>query len=179
MTSKILKSLTIISLYFCFISLAHGYILPVVNGQTDVIFINSFETDCTLSISPGESFIDSFAQLNDDDTLCLNDGTYQQAMDIPSNIKVKAIHDGKAEIDGGSTLGEQWTGGLLQMKGENSSVRGLRVHHAHNNADACNINGLNNTMQVMSCAHGGWHKHKKPVLLFIIAQILPLRTTSV
>jgi hypothetical protein len=118
---------------------------------------------CSLTISPGILFTDSFDQLSADDTLCLNDGIYVQAMDIPSNINVKAVNDGMVEIDGGDTRGEEWTGALVQMKGNNSSVRGLKVYHSSTNSDACSIAGSNNTMKAMSCSHGGSHKHKIPL----------------
>jgi hypothetical protein len=138
-------------------------------GGSDLIYRNSFEPpsneNCTLSIDPGTSFSIALADLTAGDVLCLNDGKYTQALDVPSGLTVQAVHDGMAEIDGGGTLGEQWTGGLVQMKGQNSHIRGLRVHHAHNNSDACYIDGSNNTMSVMSCAHGGWHKHKKPLTI--------------
>jgi len=138
-------------------------------GESDLIYFNSFEIptngNCTLTINPGTSFLTSLAGLVSGDTLCLNDGQYLQALDIPSGITVQAVHDGMVEIDGGGTLGEQWTGGLVQMKGEGSQVRGLRVHHSHNNSDACYVDGINNTMTVMSCSHGGWHKHKKPLTI--------------
>ncbi len=120
---------------------------------------------CTLTINPGDDFVNSFAQLSDGDTLCLSDGVYQQAMDIPSNMNVRAVNDGGAEIDGGSTLGEQWGGGLVQMKGNNSSVRGLRVHHAHTNAHTCFMGGTNNTIRAMSCSHAGSHKHMIPLFM--------------
>ena len=119
--------------------------------------------DCDLTISPGDSFVQAFSQIGAGDTLCLNSGKYQQLMDIPSNTHVKAVVDGGVEIDGGSSIGEDWSGGLVQMRGNNSSVRGLRVHHASINADACHIGGTNNTMRVMSCSHGGSHKHKIPL----------------
>ena len=119
--------------------------------------------DCSLTINPGESFTEAFGQMSPGDTLCLNDGKYQQAMDIPSDMNVRAVNDGMAEIDGGGELGEDWSGGLVQMKGNNSSVRGLRVHHASTNADACHIAGTNHSMKFMSCAHGGAHKHKIPL----------------
>ncbi len=118
---------------------------------------------CSFTISPGDSFSDAFSIMQNDDILCLNDGIYQQAMDIPSNIHVRAVNDGMAEIDGGGTLGEAWTGALLQMHGSNSSVRGLKVHHAGENSDTCHVSGQNNTMQFMSCSHGGFHKHKLPI----------------
>ncbi|WP_444996068.1 PKD domain-containing protein [Aliikangiella sp. IMCC44359] len=121
--------------------------------------------DCTLTINPGDLFTVAFEQLSANDTLCLNDGRYQQAMDIPSNINVRAVHDGMAELDGGGTLGLDWKGGLLTMKGENSSARGLRVHHASTYADACAIKGNNNTMRLMSCSHGGTYKHSIPVAI--------------
>ena len=121
------------------------------------------QTDCTLTINPGDSFNSAFGQMSAGDTLCLNDGQYQQAMDIPSNMNVRAVNDGMAEIDGMGSLGEDWSGGLVQMKGDNSSVRGLRVHHASTNADACHLAGTNHTMKFMSCAHGGSHKHKIPL----------------
>lgn len=118
---------------------------------------------CNVTISPGNSFEEVFANMNAGEILCLNDGKYQQAMDIPSNIHVRALNDGQAEIDGDSRLGEAWTGGLLQMHGSNSSARGIKVHHAGENSDACHVSGLNNSMQVMSCSHGGRHKHKLPL----------------
>ncbi len=120
-------------------------------------------TECTLIINPGTSFVDSFAQLSDGEILCLNDGLYLQHMNVPSNLHVRAVNDGMAEIDGESSLGEDWTGGLFQMQGTNSSARGLKVHHAGENADACNVAGNNNIMRVMSCSHGGQHKHKIPL----------------
>ncbi len=118
---------------------------------------------CTLTISPGDSFVNSFSNLNPGDTLCLNDGIYQQAMDIPSDIHVKAVNDGAAEIDGGGTLGVAWSGALLQLHGSNSSVKGLKVHHAGENSDTCSVKGNNNTFTAMSCSHGGFHKHKIPM----------------
>jgi hypothetical protein len=118
---------------------------------------------CTLTINPGDSFITAFGLLGAGDTLCLNDGTYQQAMDIPSGIHVRAVNDGMAELDGMSSLGLEWQGGILTMSGSGSSVRGLRVHHAGTNADACTIAGSNNIMRSMSCSHGGVHKHKIPL----------------
>ncbi len=137
--------------------------LTATDSITVTVQASASTEDCTLTISPGEIFADAFDQLSAGQTLCLNDGKYVQAMDIPSNIYVRAVNDGMAEIDGQSTLGETWTGGLVQMKGSNSSVRGLRVHHAGENSDACNIAGTNNTMRVMSCSHGGDHKHKIPL----------------
>lgn len=119
--------------------------------------------DCTLTISPGTLFTSAFAQLSPGQTLCLNDGIYVQAMDIPSDINVRAVNDGMAEIDGGNTRGEEWSGGLMQMKGSNSSVRGLKVYDSSTNSDTCHIAGSNNTMKVMSCSHGGSHKHKIPM----------------
>ncbi|MBV1861065.1 MAG: hypothetical protein KUG77_21790 [Nannocystaceae bacterium] len=118
---------------------------------------------CTLMISPGMSFADAFGELSPGEVLCLADGAYSEAMDIPSDITVRAVHDGMAEIDGGGVLGEEWTGGIVQMHGSNSVVRGLKVHHAGVNADACSIDGTNNTMRVMSCSHGGTHMHKIPL----------------
>ena len=120
---------------------------------------------CTSTINPGQSFSSAFSTLQAGDTLCLNDGTYNQAMDIPSNINVRAVNDGMAEIDGLGQYGEEWSGGLVQMKGTNSSVRGLRVHHASTNAHACYMSGSNNTMQVMSCSHAGMQKHKNPIFM--------------
>lgn len=119
--------------------------------------------NCSVTVSPGDSFTETFTNMNAGDILCLNNGKYQQAMDIPSNIHVRAINNGLAEIDGNGQLGEAWTGGLLQMHGSNSSVTGIKVHHAGENSDACHISGSNNTMQVMSCSHGGRHKHKLPL----------------
>ncbi len=124
---------------------------------------NTASQDCTMSINPGDSFNSAFSQLSAGDTLCLNDGLYTQAMDIPSDINVRAVNDGMAEIDGQSQLGEEWTGALVQMKGNNSSVRGLRVHHASQNADTCMMAGTNQTMRLMSCSHAGEHKHKTPL----------------
>jgi len=121
--------------------------------------------NCTLTISPGDSFYSAFNDLNPGDTLCLNDGLYQQHMDIPSNIHVRAVHDGKAEIDGMSQLGEAWRGGLVQLKGNNSSVRGLRVHHAGKTSHTCHMSGNNNTMRFMSCSHAGSNKHKNPIFI--------------
>ncbi len=121
--------------------------------------------NCRVTLNPGDSIAHALAGLEKGDTLCLNDGVYHQPIDIPSNINVRAVHDGMVEIDGQGELGEPWSGGLVQMKGENASVRGLRVHHAGKNSDACYIDGKNNTMRVMSCAHGGWHKHKKPLTI--------------
>ncbi len=118
---------------------------------------------CTIIINPGDSFTEAFGLLSTDETLCLNDGLYQQAMDIPSGLHVQAVNDGMAEIDGMSSLGEEWSGGLVQLKGSNSSVRGLRVHHAHRNADACLLAGTNNTARIMSCSHGGSHWNKVPM----------------
>jgi len=120
---------------------------------------------CTLIINPGDPISTALTSLNSGQTLCLNDGEYQQAINIPSNIHVQAVNDGMAEINGGSVLGEEWTGGLVQMKGSNSSVRGLRVHHASINAHACYMSGSNNTMQVMSCSHAGMQKHKNPIFM--------------
>lgn len=119
--------------------------------------------DCTQLIVPGDSFIQAFSGLSAGSPLCLSDGIYLQTMSIPSNINVKAINDGKAVLDGRSSRGEEWSGGLLQIKGKNSSVRGLRPHHAGAKVNACYIAGNNNTMQVMSCSHGGIHKHKIPL----------------
>ncbi|MCF6193687.1 MAG: hypothetical protein L3J46_05060 [Kangiellaceae bacterium] len=119
--------------------------------------------DCDLTISPGDSFIESFSNMSSNQVLCLNDGKYQQAMDIPSNMHVRAVNDGQAEIDGNNELGEEWTGALLQLHGSNSSVRGLKVHHARTNSDTCHISGSNNIMSTMSCSHGGRHKHKIPL----------------
>lgn len=124
---------------------------------------NAASQDCTLSISPGDSFNSAFSQLSAGDTLCLNDGLYVQAMDIPSNIHVRAVNDGMAELDGGDTLGLEWQGGLLTMIGDNSSVRGLKVHHSSTNSDACTVSGSNNIMRLTSCSHGGTHKHKIPL----------------
>jgi len=120
---------------------------------------------CTLTISPGDSFNSAFNDINYGDTLCLNDGLYQQHMDIPSNVHVRAVNDGKAEIDGMSKLGEAWHGGLVQMKGNNSSVRGLRVHHAGKTSHACHMSGKNNIMRFMSCSHAGSNKHKNPIFI--------------
>jgi len=131
------------------------------------LYADGFESPpgCSLTIAPGDSFVQAFADLPPGGTLCLEDGTYHQAMDIPSGVSVRAVHDGMAEIDGESTLGEAWTGGLLQMHGSHSSVRGLRVHHAGTNADTCHLAGDHNTMRVMSCAHGGTQKHKNPLMI--------------
>ncbi|MFK5948628.1 MAG: hypothetical protein QM500_07665 [Methylococcales bacterium] len=123
------------------------------------------KASCDMTINPGDSFTTSLASISDGQTLCLTDGVYNQALDIPSNKNVRAVNDGMAEIDGLSTLGEEFTGGLVQMKGSNSSVRGLRVHHAHLNANGCHVSGSNNTMQVMSCAHAGMQKHKNPIFM--------------
>jgi len=120
---------------------------------------------CSATINPGQSFSSAFSSLQPGDTLCLNDGTYNQAMSIPSNINVRAVNDGMAEIDGLGQYGEEWSGGLVQMKGTNSSVRGLRVHHASTNAHTCYMSGSNNTMQVMSCSHAGMQKHKNPIFM--------------
>jgi hypothetical protein len=118
---------------------------------------------CTLTIAPGDDFVASFSALSAGDTLCLADGVYPQAMDIPTGMNVRAVNDGMAELDGGGVLGVEWAGGVLQMLGDNASVRGLRVHHAGPFSDACTIRGTNNTMRVMSCSHGGSHKHKIPL----------------
>ena len=122
-------------------------------------------TDCTLTINPGDSFDDAFSKLSAGDTLCLNDGVYNQAMDIPSFITVRAVNYGKAEIDGESVLGEQWEGGLLEMKGQNSAALGLRVHHAGKNVHSCYMSGNNNSMCGMSCSHAGDQKHKVPLYM--------------
>lgn len=99
---------------FCcgLISCTGSFEIPPATTDTDIPSNNS---DCSLTINPGDSFIEAFSSLKSGDTLCLNDGLYQQAMDVPSNINVRAINDGKAEIDGGSTLGEEWTGGLAAI----------------------------------------------------------------
>jgi len=120
---------------------------------------------CTLTINPGDPISTAFTSLKSGETLCLNDGEYQQAIDIPSNLHLQAVNDGMAEINGGGVLGEEWTGGLVQMKGTGSSVRGLRVHHASINAHACYMAGSNNTMKVMSCSHAGLQKHKNPIFM--------------
>jgi hypothetical protein len=130
-------------------------VLPTVEDNTSM--------DCTVTINPGDSFTSAFDQLSAGQTLCLNDGLYVQAMNIPSNINVRAVNDGMAELDGGDTLGLEWRGGLLTMSGSNSSVRGLKVYHSSTNSDACTIDGSNNTMRLMSCSHGGTHKHKIPL----------------
>lgn len=118
---------------------------------------------CDLTIAPGDSFDSAFASMSAGQLLCLSDGTYRQSMDIPSDKHVRAVNDGMAEIDGGGTLGLDWMGGVLTMRGNNSSVRGLRVHHASPLADACTVAGNSNTMRMMSCSHGGSHKHKIPL----------------
>ena len=123
------------------------------------------QAGCSLVINPGDSFENAFAHLSYGDILCLNDGEYHQMMDIPDNISVKAVHDGKAVIDGRGKLGTPWKGGLLQMTGNGSSVRGIRVHHAGKNSHTCFISGSNNSMQVMSCSHAGKQKHKVPLFM--------------
>lgn len=132
-------------------------------GEDDTIFVSSFETDCTLIINPGDDFDSAFSLLVNGDTLCLNDGVYNQAMDIPSFINVRAVNVGMAEIDGDNTLGEQWSGGLLQMLGTDSSVRGLKVYQAGTNVNTCQVTGSNHIFRNMSCSHGGTHKHKVPL----------------
>ena len=132
---------------------------------TTTSIIRAPNTGCSLTINPGDSFSSAFSQMSAGDTLCLNDGVYNQALDIPSNMHVQAVHDGEAEINGGGVLGEEWDGGLVQLKGNNASVRGLRVHHAGTNVHTCYMSGSNNTMQVMSCSHGGDHKHKIPLFM--------------
>ncbi|MFK5948629.1 MAG: hypothetical protein QM500_07670 [Methylococcales bacterium] len=127
--------------------------------------INKKKDFCSIVINPGDSFDGAFDDMKAGDTLCLKDGLYQQAMDIPSNMHVRAVNDGQVEIDGYSKLGEEWSGGLVQMKGSNSSVRGLRVHHAGKNSHTCFMSGTNNAMRVMSCSHAGMHKHKNPVFM--------------
>lgn len=118
---------------------------------------------CTLTISPGDAFVEAFAQLDDGEVLCLADGVYAQAMDVPSNKHVRAVNVGRAELDGGGVLGVEWSGGVFQMLGENSSAAGLKVHHAGQYSDACTVAGSNNTLTFMSCSHGGSHKHKIPL----------------
>lgn len=138
-----------------------------VQGQSDVIFINSFEViedkACTHTINPEDSFDVAFSQLVAGETLCLNDGIYYQAMDVPSDITVKAMNDGKAELDGMGILGTQWQGGLLTMQNNNSVVSGLLVHNAHQYSDACTISGTNNKLLRTGCFDGGTHEHKIPI----------------
>ena len=117
---------------------------------------------CSLTISPGDSFDEAFSKMDAGDLLCLNEGTYNQNLDIPDNLHVQAVNDGRVEINGNGNLGQAWSGAILQLHGSNSSVKGLRVHHASENADACSIAGNNNVMRLMSCSHGGSHKHKLP-----------------
>ena len=119
------------------------------------------EIGCKILINPGDSFNQAFNQLEEGETLCLNDGVYRQLLNIPSGIKVRALNDGQAEIDGRG-IDAGWKG-LLNMHGVESMVRGLKVHHASNNADSCNINGKGHIVRLMSCSHGGKHKHKIPI----------------
>ncbi|MCP4503754.1 MAG: hypothetical protein GY822_27835 [Deltaproteobacteria bacterium] len=121
--------------------------------------------NCTLTIDPGNPFETAFASLSAGDVLCLNDGTYAQAMDVPAGLHVRAVHDGKAELDGRGTLGTPWSGAVLTLVGEDSSARGLRVHHAGTNSHACQLGGSNNTLRMMSCARGGSYKHKTPLFI--------------
>lgn len=123
------------------------------------------ENNCTLLINPSNDFVEAFSKLSAGDTLCLDDGVYTQAMDIPSYIHVKALHTSKAEIDGEDTLGEAWSGGLVQMKGVGSSVQGLKVYHAGYSINTCHVGGENNIMRDMSCSHAGAHKHKIPIYI--------------
>ena len=137
-----------------------------VGGNADVGDTNDDpRLPCDLTIIPGDSFIEAFAMLAPGETLCLDDGVYTQEMDIPSDLNVRAVHDGKAEIDGMGMLGVEWGGGIVQMIGDNSSVRGLKVHHATMNGHACAIAGNNNTMRHMSCSHGGLYKHAIPLFV--------------
>lgn len=116
---------------------------------------------CTITIQPGDSFNRVFSQMVSGDLLCLANGKYSQIMRVPSNIMVRSLFDGKAEIDG-SNLDAGW-GALLIVDGSNSSVRGLKIHHASQFADTCNVKGRNNTLKSVSCSHGGHHKHKIPL----------------
>jgi len=132
-------------------------------GSVGTEFADSASTPppCDLTINPGDSFISAFSQLGSGETLCLSDGVYQQVMEIPGNTNVRAVNDGMAEIDGSDVLGGNKA--LLSMRGDNSFVRGLKVYHAAELANACSIGGNNNIMIAMSCSHGGSFKHKIPL----------------
>ncbi len=116
---------------------------------------------CNITVAPGDSFAGAFSKMKPGHLLCLQDGVYFQQMDIPSNTHVRALNDGKVEING-QKVNSRWRA-TLTLHGNNSSVRGIKVRHAATNADTCNIAGTNNTMRIMSCSHGGKHKHKIPL----------------
>ena len=137
---------------------------PLLAGK-DVIFASSFEPICSLIVSPGDSFDNAFNQMQAGDTLCLNDGVYNQAMEVPSQMHVRAVNDGMAELDGQDTLGPAWQGGLLNLRGDDSSARGLKVYHSGPFVHACRIAGNNNHFKLMSCSHGGSYKHSIPMLV--------------
>ena len=131
------------------------------SGGTAIADSAAAPPPCDLTINPGDSFTSAFSQVSIGETLCLNDGVYRQIMDIPSDTNVRAVNDGMAEIDGSDMLGGNTA--LLSMRGSNSWVRGLKVYHAGELANACAIGGSNNTMIAMSCSHGGHGKHKIPL----------------
>ncbi len=119
---------------------------------------------CSLTLTPEDNINLSFGLINTGETLCLDDGKYAQMVDVPIGKNISAVNRGMAEIDGESTLGIQWDGGLLNLTGD-SIADGLKVHHASTNADTCFVSGDNNTLRNMSCSHGGSHKHKIPLKL--------------
>lgn len=116
---------------------------------------------CDLTINTDSSFSSAFSKMERGQLLCLQDGVYNQLMNIPSNMHVRALNDGMAELNG-QDQNAGWLA-VLALHGSNSSVRGLKVHHASAYADACSIRGTNNRFRVMSCSHGGSHKHKIPL----------------
>ncbi|MCF6193686.1 MAG: hypothetical protein L3J46_05055 [Kangiellaceae bacterium] len=116
---------------------------------------------CDLTIKPRTSINSSLGKLASGETLCLGDGIYEEIVSIPSTMSLRALNVGKVEIDGRElNAGYQ---AVLMLHGNNSSVSGIKVHHASRFADTCSIKGEGNHLSSMSCSHGGKHKHKIPL----------------
>lgn len=120
---------------------------------------------CDAIINAGDNIQSSFGLINDGETLCLNDGTYLQAVNVPSNKHIAAVNIGQAVIDGSQLPDANWNYGTLTLEGNNSSATGLKVQFAPLHWDACKIKGTNNRFNAMSCSHGGAYKHKIPLMV--------------
>lgn len=127
--------------------------------------------NCTVTISPSENINSSFGLINEGEALCLEDGTYNQNVVVPSNKTIAAVNINKAVI---TYEGDDSVKDVLLMAGSNSAAIGLKVvgvtnyyldqgTDKGNYLDACDINGTNNTARYLSCSHAGGYTHSVPL----------------